>query len=371
MKFFDTTTQYKNIKSAINAAITRVIKSGVFIGGPEVENCEAAIARYCGSKYAIALNSGTDALTLSLKALGIGAGDEVITTPFTFIATAASIVNAGATPIFVDIDAQSVNIDPKKIEAKITKKTKAIMPVHLFGMTANMDAIMAIAKKHNLSVVEDAAQAIGAIDHGRKAGSIGDVGCFSFFPSKTLGAYGDGGMAITNNETLAAQIKLLRSHGSSPKEKYTNLIIGTNSRLDALQAAILNVKIKYLDRWITKRQQLAAYYNRELSGIQEITTPSVDVGRTHTYHQYTIRATQRDELKKYLEVAGIPTMIYYPTPLHEQLALQKIAGNEQCPVAETVAHEVLSLPLYPELKRIDQQKIINAIKRFYTEHGTE
>lgn len=356
MKFFDTTIQYKKIRRDIDAAVRRVITSGTFIGGTEVEKCEAAIARYCNKKYAVAVNSGTDALTLSLKALSIGVGDEVITTPFTFIATAASIVNAGATPVFVDIDATTQNIDAAKIVTAITARTKAIMPVHLFGLHADMTAINAIAIKHKLPIIEDAAQAIGV--------PLGEIACFSFFPSKTLGAYGDGGMIVTDNAALAERTRLLRSHGSSPTNKYENLVIGTNSRLDALQAAIISAKIKHLPRWIRERRTRAARYTKAFANLEAIKAP-IDPKNNHTYHQYTIRVARRDELKKYLEHAGIPTMIYYPTPLHKQPALKNMKVKANCPVAEQIASEVLSLPLYPELTTREQNDIITKIKSFY------
>jgi dTDP-4-amino-4,6-dideoxygalactose transaminase len=382
MLFLDLKKQYKSIKKEINKAIKKVFESGQFIGGEEVENFEKEIARFCGVKYAISLNSGTDALFLSLKALEIGPGDEVITTPFTFIATAEVIANLGAKPVFVDIEPKSFNIDPSKIEKAITKKTKVIIPIHLFGQTADMDEIMRIAKKYKLFVIEDAAQAIGAEIKLKtqisklktatqkskvfRAGSIGDLGCLSFFPSKNLGAYGDGGMVVTNNKKLADKIRLLRSHGSSPKEKYFNLTLGINSRLDAIQAAILRVKLKYLKKWIKKRQEIANYYNRSLQGIGDIQVPEILSDRTHTFHQYTIRTKHRDKLKKYLEKNGIPTMIYYPLPLHLQPAFKYLGYKKgDFPEAEKSSKEVLSLPIYPELSKKDQEFIVRKIKEFY------
>jgi len=388
MEFLDLTLQYKSIKREVNEAIKRVLESGQFIGGKEVENFEKEFAKFCGIKYAISVNSGTDALFLSLKTLGIGPGDEVITTPFTFIATAEVIANLGAKPVFVDIDPKHFNIDPLKIEKAITKKTKAIIPVHLFGQMADMDEIIRIAKKYKLFVVEDAAQAIGAkikfpisnfqfsnksqISKSklkikwRMAGSIGDVGCFSFFPSKNLGAFGDGGMVVTNNKKLAEKIRLLRNHGSSPKNKYLNLILGTNSRLDAIQAAILRVKLKYLKKWIKKRQEIANYYNQFLQGIGDIQVPEILLDRTHTFHQYTIRTKNRDKLKKYLEKNGIPTMIYYPIPLHLQPAFKCLGYKKgDFPEAEKASKEVLSLPIYPELSKKEQEFIVRKIKEFY------
>jgi len=381
IKFLDLTAQYKSIKKEIDEAIKKVLESGQFIGGKEVENFEKEIAKFCGVKYAISVNSGTDALFLSLKALGIGPGDEVITTPFTFIATAEVIANLGAKPVFVDIDPKIFNIDPSKIEKAVTKKTRALIPVHLFGQMADMGEIMRIARKYKLFVVEDAAQAIGAEIKLKtqisklktatkkskvlKAGAIGDLGCFSFFPSKNLGAYGDGGMVVTNNKKLAEKIRFLRNHGSLPKNKYLNLILGTNSRLDAIQAAILRVKLKYLKKWIKKRQEIANYYNQSLKGVGDIKVPEILPDRTHTFHQYTIRTKHRDRLKKYLEKNGIPTMIYYPIPLHLQPAFKYLGYKKgDFPEAEKASKEVLSLPIYPELSNKGQKIVVRKIKKY-------
>jgi dTDP-4-amino-4,6-dideoxygalactose transaminase len=389
IKFLDLTSQYKLIKKEIDEAIKRVLESGQFIGGKEVEDFEKEFARFCGVKYAISVNSGTDALYLSLKALGIGPGDEVITTPFTFIATAEVIANLGAKPVFVDIDHRTFNIDPQQIAYQLNKlsrlsklKVKAIIPVHLFGQMADMDEIMRIAKKYKLFVVEDAAQAIGAEIKLKtqssklktetkkskvfRAGSIGDLGCFSFFPSKNLGAYGDGGMVVTNNKKLAEKIRLLRNHGSSPKNKYLNLILGTNSRLDAIQAVILRVKLKYLKKWIKKRQEIANYYNQSLKGVGDIKVPEILPDRTHTFHQYTIRTKYRNELKKYLEKNGIPTMIYYPLPLHLQPAFKYLGYRKgDFPESEKASKEVLSLPIYSEIRLKDKNLVIKKIREFY------
>lgn len=365
IKFLDLTVQYQSVKKEIDNAIKRVLEKGRFVGGEEVEAFEKEIAKFCSVKYAIGVNSGTDALYLSLKALGIGLGDEVITTPFTFISTAEVIANTGAKPIFVDIEPRIFNIDPSKIEEKITKKTKIIIPVHLFGKMADMPEIMRIAKKYKLFVVEDAAQAIGAKYKNKKAGAIGDLGCFSFFPSKNLGSYGDGGIVITNNKKLADKIRLLRNHGSSPKEKYKNLILGTNSRLDTIQAAILRQKLKHLHQWNKKRRRIAEVYNRELRGIKEITIPNTNL---HFFHQYTIRVKngERDKLKRYLEKQGIPTMIYYPLPLHLQPAFRYLGYKiGDFPQAERLSKEVMSLPVYPELFYANQKRIIKEILRFF------
>ncbi len=368
MNFLDLTIQYESIKKEIDEAIKRVLDSCVFIGGQEVEEFEKEIANFCGVKYAISVNSGTDALLLSLKALNIGRGDEVITTPFTFIATAGVIANCGAKPVFADIESSTFNINPELVEGLITPKTKAIIPVHLFGQMADMPEIMRIAGKYKLYVIEDAAQAIGAEYGGKKAGSIGDIGCFSFFPSKNLGAYGDGGMIITNNEEFFQKIKLLKNHGSSPKEKYLNLIVGTNSRLDALQAAILRVKLKYLAKWSKERAEKAAYYSENLKGVGDIITPVIGTGRNHIFHQYTIRTKKREELLSYLKENNIPTMIYYPLSLHLQPAFQYLGHKKgDFPEAEKVSKEVLSLPIYPEIKKKEQDLIIKTIKGFYAE----
>jgi len=368
MQFFNTKTQYKKIKKEIDSAIIKILKSGIFIGGKEIDKFEKAITKVCGTKYAISVNSGTDAIFLSLKALNIGVGDEVITSPFTFVATAEAIANAGAKPVFVDIEAETFNIDAKKIEEKITKKTKAILPVHLFGQMANMREIIKIAKKYKLSIIEDAAQAIGAEDNSKKAGSLGDCGCFSFFPTKNLGACGDGGIITTNNKEIAQKLNFLKNHGSSTKEKYLNLFLGFNSRLDAIQASILNVKLKYFKEWNKKRLKNAEYYNKELSKIKQIITPIIFPKKIHIFNQYTIRVVGNDRkiLLNYLADENIPIMIYYNIPIHLQPAF-KFLGLKQgdFPIAEKTANEVVSLPIYPELSRKQQDVIIKKIKNFY------
>jgi len=371
--FLDLKLQYKSIKNKIEKSIQRVLDSGVFVGGEEVKKFEEELTRFCGVKYAISVNSGTDALFLSLKALGIGQGDEVITTPFTFIATAEAIANCGARPVFVDIKSDTFNIDPELVEGLITKKTKAIMPVHIFGQMADMEEIILIAKKNKLFVIEDSAQAMGAEYRASlprkstaKAGTIGDLGCFSFFPSKSLGAMGDGGAVLTNNRKLSDKIRLLKNHGSSLNNKYKNLILGVNSRLDGLQASILKVKLMYLNKWNKEREKVADYYSENLKEIKEINIPIVKDGRNHIFHQYTIRAKSRDKLKKYLEKEGIPTMIYYPLPLHLQPALKYLGYKKGDFVeAEKASKEVLSLPIYPELPVKGQDFVVEKIKEFY------
>jgi dTDP-4-amino-4,6-dideoxygalactose transaminase len=370
MEFFDLKKQYQNLKAEIDAAVLRELESGVFIGGEEVEKFEKEAADFLGAKHAIGLNSGTDALFLALKSLAIGAGDEVITTPFTFFATAEAIIAVGAKPVFVDIDIKTFNIDVSKIEAVITSKTKAIMPVHLFGQMADMARIREIAQKYNLKIIEDCAQAMGAtqiIDNcAMKAGVIGDIGCFSFFPTKNLGAYGDGGMAVTDNDQVAAKIRMLKTHGSSPENKYKNLEIGVNSRLDAIQAAILSVKIKYLGQWNGQRAAIAKCYDDALNSVGDVAVSFVTPNNRHVYHQYTIRTSKRDRLAQFLKDAKIPTMIYFPFPMHLQPALSYLGHKTgDFPEAERACREVLSLPIYPELGQAEQDKIIKAIKDFH------
>jgi len=364
MEYLDLKKQHQEIRQEIDSAIKKVLDSGVFIGGEEVSSLEQEIALYSACKQAVSVNSGTDALFLCLKSLGIGKGDEVIVPPFSFIATAEVIANSGANPVFADIDLQTFNIDPEKIKEKITEKTKAVIPVHLFGQMADMEKIMEIASDSNIAVIEDAAQAIGAEYQGRKAGSFGQAGCFSFFPSKNLGGVGDGGMIVVNNENLAENIRLFKNHGSSKKEKYLNQVLGINSRLDALQAAVLRVKLKHLDFWNKKRIENAELYNRELSGIVEI--PDVSEDALHIYNQYTVRAEKRDELKQYLKEKGIPCMVYYPLPLHLQPAFSYLGYQKgDFPKSEQACEEVLSLPIHPGLEQGEIRETAKAIKSFY------
>lgn len=354
------------VEKQIEQAVRRVIKSGVFIGGKEVEAFENAMAAFVNMKYALGVNSGTDGLFLSLKALGIGQGDEVITTPFTFIATAAVIANVGATPVFADINPETFNIEPKEIEKRISKRTRAIIPVHIFGQMADMEAIMHIARKHNLFVIEDAAQAIGATHQKKRAGSMGTTGCYSFFPTKNLGACGDGGMVVTSDKAVAGTIRLLKNHGSLPREKYRNVLWGINSRLDALQAAILHVKLKYLEAWNKKRKERAYYYDSLLASSKEVKTPEIQPHSTHVFHEYTLRVSKRNAVKAFLEKHGIPVAIYYPIPLHLQPALRHMGYQKgDFPEAEKAANEVLSLPLSPSMTKDDQRYVVNKIKLFY------
>ncbi len=383
----DLKVQYNSIKEEIDAAIHRVIQQEQFILGPEVEAFEEEMAAYLDVKYAVGVASGTDALQLALLAYGIEPGDEVITTPFTFIATAEAITQCGARPVFTDIDPRTHNIDPANIKPKITKKTKAILPVHLYGQPADMDLISQLAHKYNLRVIEDCAQALGTKYKGKRVGSLGDVGCLSFFPSKTLGAYGDGGMVTTNNPEIAERVEMLRNHGC--KEKYYHLIPGFNSRLDALQAAILRVKLRHLDKWIAQRQQKAKLYSQLLSKIDGIEPPYVAPYSHHTFNYYTIRLVAdndlwertihsttgsnvdgtiselnpRDKLREYLNAHGISTAIYYPLSLHLQKVYKPLgykAGD--FPESECAQEQVLSLPMYPEISKEQIEKIANEIK---------
>lgn len=354
---FDLRNQYRVLKSEIDEAIQDVLAAGEYILGPQVRRLEEEVAGYCGVKYGVGVASGTDALFLSLVACGIGEGDEVITTPFTFFATAGAISRSGATPVFVDIDPSTYNIDPKKIEARITGRTKAVIPVHIFGQMADMDEILNLSRKYNLAVIEDACQAMGSENRGRKAGSLGITGCFSFFPTKNLGCYGDGGMVVTGDEKIAAKIKSLRAHGSS--KKFFHDTVGYNSRLDEIQAAILLVKLKHFEEWLDKRVALAELYSRLLKGIVDI--PYIASGNKHTYHLYMIRTLQREPIKKYLEKNGVSSGVYYPLPLHLQAAYKSLGYKKgDLPVAEKASEELLAIPLHPELafsetKRIDLQ----------------
>lgn len=360
----DLKAQYDSIKGEIDSAIRGVVESGQFILGPETKALEEEIASYLGVKYAVGVASGTDALHLALLACGIKPGDEVITTPFTFIATAEAITNCGATPVFVDIDPQTYNIDPAQIEPKITAKTRAILPVHLYGQPADMDPILELARKYNLKVIEDCAQALGAEYKEKKAGSLGDAGCLSFFPSKVLGAYGDGGMVITNSPEIAEGAVILRNHGC--KQKYYHLVPGFNSRLDSLQAAILRVKLKHLDEWNSLRQQKASLYSRLFEEIDGIEPPYVAPYSYHIFNYYTIRVgnpVERDKLQEYLSSQGIATAIYYPLSLHLQ-EVYKSSGHKlgDFPNSECAQEEVLSLPIYPEMSKAQIEEITELIK---------
>jgi dTDP-4-amino-4,6-dideoxygalactose transaminase len=355
--------QYQNIREEMDAAVLGVLESGHFVLGPNVKALEQEVARYCGCEYGVGLASGTDALRLALDALGIGPGDEVITTPFTFVATGNTISRAGAKPVFVDIDPQTFNLNPVLVERAITDRTRAILPVHLFGQIADMDAIMEIAVRYDLPVIEDSAQAIGATYNGQQACSFGVIGCLSFYPTKNLGAYGDGGMAVTCNPEIAENLDVLRRHGG--RVKYHHERVGYNSRLDEIQAAILRVKLRHLDAWTVQRSDVAARYDELLAG-SPVVTPYVAPGMQHVFHQYTIRAPRRDELRTFLSDQGIGTMIYYPVPLHCQEMYAGLGQKEgSLPESELAAKEVLSLPIYPEMSDEQVEMVASAVRRFY------
>ena len=362
----DLRAQHQTIRAEVMAAVERVFENQTFVLGAEVSEFEKAAAEYCHVRHAIGCASGSDALLLALMAYDIGPGDEVITAPFTFFATAGAIARTGARPVFVDINADDFNISVAQIEAAITPRTRALMPVHLFGQCAAMDAISDIAQRHRLPVIEDAAQAIGSEINNRRAGTMGDIGCFSFFPSKNLGGAGDGGLLTTNDDELAEKLMMLRVHGS--RVKYFHRYVGINSRLDALQAAVLNVKLKYLDEWTAARQRNAERYNQLFAeaALEEVTTPIAHPGYRHIYNQYTIRCARRDELMAYLKEQGIGTEIYYPVPLHLQECFAYVGGRAgDLPVSEQAAQECLSLPVYPELTAEMQQYVVDRIAEFY------
>ena len=355
----DLKKQFRAIKDDVLDILTEILESSQYVLGSKVSEFEKKVADYNNIGDAIGVASCTDALHLALDALGIGAGDEVITTPFTFFATVEAILYTGATPVFVDIEPETLNIDVAQVQSNITKKTRAILPVHLFGHPADMGKIMKIAKKNRLKVIEDCAQSFGAGINGKKTGSIGDAGCFSFYPSKNLGAYGDGGMIILNNPGVAGTIRELRNHGS--RGSYRHRRVGYNSRLDEIQAGILLIKLKYIDEYNKKRRQNAALYDSLLS--DTVKCPVEGEGTYHVYHQYTIMSKKRDKIQKKLKENGISSVVYYPVPLHLQEALRFLGYHRgDFPVAEKAAREVLSLPMYPELEGSAIQKIATIVK---------
>jgi dTDP-4-amino-4,6-dideoxygalactose transaminase len=364
----DLKAQYATIRDEIRPAVDAVLESQQCILGPAVAECEAGLAAYCACKHAITVSSGSDALLIALMAENIGPGDEVVTTPYTFFATAGAISRTGAKPVFVDIDPLTYNIDPTKIEAGITKNTKAILPVHLYGQCADMGPILDIAERHGLSVIEDAAQAIGAEYKGRRAGSMGRYGCFSFFPSKNLGAAGDGGLVTTNDDAVAERLRILRVHGSNPK--YYHSMIGGNFRFDSMQAAIVTVKLHYLDRWTAGRQSNADRYRRlfeaaGLTGQGLVQLPYAVSGNRHIYNQFIIRVPRRDELHAYLKEQKIGNEIYYPVPLHLQKCFADLGHREgDFPASEAAARETLALPIYPELSDEQAEWVVDCIGQF-------
>jgi dTDP-4-amino-4,6-dideoxygalactose transaminase len=362
--FLDLKAQYAEIREEIEAAVTRVLESQAFILGEEVEAFEQELADYIGVRFAVGCASGSDALLLAQMALGIGPGDEVITSPFTFVATAGSIARLNAKPVFVDIHPQTFNLDERRLEEVITQRTRAIMPVHLFGLPAAMDVVMEVARKHHLSVIEDAAQAIGARWNGMAVGNIGTCGCFSFFPSKNLGGAGDGGVVTTNDPQLAQRLRLLRVHGARAKYRYE--VLGINSRLDAIQAAILRVKLRHLDSWTRRRRRNAETYRELFSVFSDYALrpelPEPPKNAFHVYNQYSIRVSRRDELQAYLRARGIQTEIYYPSPLHVESAFSYLGYKTgDFPNAETAGDQVLSLPIHPELGADEQRAVVATI----------
>lgn len=371
----DLNRQHQPLHDEIVQAMSRVVESNAFILGPEVTKLEGQVAEYCETRFAIGVSSGTDALLVSLMAIGLGPGDEVITTPYTFFATVGSITRLGAKPVFVDIDPVTYNIDPAKIEEKITPRTKAIIPVHLYGQCADSEALLSLAEKHDLYVIEDAAQAIGAqYSDGRKAGNMGDLGCFSFFPTKNLGCFGDGGMVVTNHPEMNDRVRMLRVHGSQPK--YYHQLVGGNFRLDALQAAVLNVKFPHLEGWNQKRRQNALRYDtlfkeNGLTETQQVQCPKAvyaDSGvlNHHTYNQYVIRVADRDALREYLSERGVATEVYYPLPLHLQQCFLYLGHKEgSFPESERAAKSTLALPIYPGLEPEQQAYVVQQIQSFF------
>ncbi|MDO5156758.1 MAG: DegT/DnrJ/EryC1/StrS family aminotransferase [Eubacteriales bacterium] len=393
VNILDLTRQYKLLQEQVEKAVCEQMRSGAYIGGKAVVDFEEKFAKYIGVKHAIAVNSGTDALVLTLKALGIKEGDEVITTPFTFFATAETIAMVGAIPVFVDVDEATYNIDPDKIEEKITEKTKAILPVHIFGQPVNMDKILSIAKKHNLVVIEDACQAVGASYNGKMVGALGTAGCFSFFPTKNLGAFGDGGIITTDDDQIAVICRALREHGSAQNGakarfylegiedelannasvdglynpyKYYNYLIAYNSRLDAIQARVLDIKLDYLDDFNKRRTEIAQYYNTELSQCSEITIPKTIENVKSVWHQYAFRCNDKDAMGNFLASKEVGSAAFYPVPLHLQKAFAYLGYREgDLPVAEKITKQTVCLPIFPELTDDELEYIIESVKAFY------
>lgn len=389
----DLTRQYAKMQDQLETAVCEQMRSGAYIGGKAVTDFEQHFAEYIGVKHAIALNSGTDALIIALKALDIRPGDEIITTPFTFFATAETVAMVGAVPVFADIDEETYNIDPDRIEEKITEKTKAILPVHIFGQPADMDAINRIAKKHHLYVIEDACQAVGSAIGEKKIGSVGDIACFSFFPTKNLGAFGDGGMITTDNDDLAVICRAYREHGSAQngnrarfllqgKEdvleegksgsalynpyKYYNYLIAYNSRLDAIQARVLDIKLKYLDGFNARRTEIAGFYNKAFADVDGIRIPAVREGNRAVWHQYAFRCARKDDMGAWLANRGIGSAAFYPVPLHLQKAFDYLNYRPgDLPVAEKVCSETVCLPIFPELTDEELSEIVEGVVSFF------
>lgn len=393
IKILDLTRQYELLHERIEQSVCEQMRSGMYIGGKAVADFEKKFAEYVGVRHAITVNSGTDALIIALRALGIKAGDEVITTPFTFFATAETIAMVGAVPVFVDVKEDSYNIDPDKIEEKITEKTKAILPVHIFGQPADMSKIMKIADKYGLVVIEDACQAVGAMAAGKKVGSIGNAGCFSFFPTKNLGAFGDGGMITTDDDAVATVCRALKEHGMAQNGakaryimegieddlaetvspdglynpyKYYNYLIAYNSRLDAIQARVLDIKLDYLDDFNERRAEIAEFYEEGLKACHGVVVPKVMEGMTSVWHQYAFKCENKDEMGNYLASKGIGSAAFYPVPLHLQKAFAYLGYQKGAlPVAEELCRQTVCLPIYPELRTEELEYIVTCIKEFY------
>lgn len=359
----DMKAQYAALKQEVDAAVGRVLEAQHFRGGPEVDSFEKELAEFAGTQHALGVASGTDALLILFKAAGIGPGDEVITTPFTFFATAGALVNAGATPVFADIEPDTLNLNPANVEALITERTRALLPVHIFGQPVDMDAFTDIARRHNLLLLEDNAQSLGATYKGRRTGGIGLGGAVSFYPTKNLGGAGEGGAILTNDDDLAARITLYRCHGSPAQ--YEHVVVGLNSHLHAIQAAILRVKLRHLEAWNAARRACAARYNAMLAEVPEISLP-VDRGYgEHVWHQYVVRLPRRDEAAALLRERGIGHGVFYPKGLHQQQCFQGITRNGACPETEQACREVLALPIYPELREEQQREVVEALKAHF------
>jgi len=364
--FVDLMREYQQIGDDLTAAFQRVMAKGVFILGEELEAFEEEFARYLGVKHAVGVGSGSEALYLALKALGIGKGDEVITVSHTFISTADAVLRNCAKPVFVDIEEKTYCMDPEKIEERITENTKAIIPVHLYGHPADMDRILALAKKHGLFVVEDACQAHGAEYRGVRVGALGDVGCFSFYPTKNLGGYGDGGMVVTHSDEVAKKITCLRNYGRIKKD--ISEYLGVNSRLDEMQAAFLRVKLSHLDKWNEMRRRAAKLYDETLVGTDLVLPLEAEYAR-HVYHLYVVRSRRRDQLRERLEQEGIKSGIHYPVPIHLQPIYQKLVEGNSLSVTEKVCQEILSLPIYAAIEERTIKAVVSAITRFYKEYS--
>jgi len=363
VKLLDLFPQYEGIKNEIDAAIRDVLSSQQFILGAHVAGFEESFAEYCGVRHAVGVASGSDAILLALMVLGIGPGDEVVTTSYTFFSTVSSITRLGAKPVFADIDPGTYNLDPGSVTSVLSAKTKAVVVVHLFGQTVDMDPIVTAAAARGIPVIEDACQSVGALYNGKKAGSLGTAGCFSFFPSKNLGGFGDGGMIVTDNDALAEKTRLLRGHGA--RERYFHDEIGINSRLDAIQAAVLQIKLQHLDEWNNRRRENAAVYDEQLSNLEGITVPFVENGNESIYNQYVIRCSRRDALKTYLARNDIGCEIYYPVPLHLQKCFAYLGGGEgDLPETERAAKETLAIPVYPELSEKEIDYVASKIAEF-------